>query len=43
MSCSAYRWTMTPMERPRLPAVEAWFDRLRERPGFLEHGCNGIP
>ncbi|WP_237213274.1 glutathione S-transferase family protein [Falsiroseomonas oryziterrae] len=43
LGLSANRWRMTPMERPRLPAVEAWFGRLSERPGFREHGDNGIP
>ncbi|WP_198368990.1 glutathione S-transferase family protein [Roseomonas rosulenta] len=43
LGLSANRWRMTPMERPHLPAVEAWLNRLRERPGYLEHGDNGIP
>ncbi|MGQ0546949.1 MAG: glutathione S-transferase family protein [Betaproteobacteria bacterium] len=29
------RWMRVPMERPRFPAVEAWFERLRARPPFL--------
>jgi glutathione S-transferase len=40
---SAHRWFMTPMERPELPAVRAYYERLSERPAFLLHGRNGIP
>ena len=29
------RWMRVPIARPRLPAVEAWFERLRARPAFL--------
>ena len=42
LGLSANRWRMTPIERPVLPAVDAWFERLGERPAFLAHGCNGI-
>jgi glutathione S-transferase len=31
------RWMRVPIERPRLPAVAAWFERLRARPAFLRH------
>jgi glutathione S-transferase len=31
------RWMRVPIERPRFPAVEAWFERLRERPAFRKH------
>jgi glutathione S-transferase len=37
------RWLITPIERPDYPAVAAYYDRLKERPGFREHGCNGLP
>jgi glutathione S-transferase len=37
------RWLMTPMERPDLQAVSAYYDRLSERPAFLEHGRSGVP
>jgi glutathione S-transferase len=37
------RWLMTPMERPPLPAVAAYYERLSEHPGFLAYGRNGIP
>ncbi|MBV8201921.1 MAG: glutathione S-transferase family protein, partial [Acidobacteria bacterium] len=32
-----YRWFNFPLERPNLPALRAWYDRLRERPGFKAH------
>jgi glutathione S-transferase len=34
LGCEVQRWMRVPVERPRLPAVEAWFERLRERPAF---------
>ncbi|SMF26975.1 glutathione S-transferase family protein [Pseudogulbenkiania subflava] len=40
---STHRWFMTPMARPALPAVEAYYQRLSERPGCRLHGCNGTP
>jgi glutathione S-transferase len=40
---SINRWLMTPMKRPELPAVLAYFERLAGRPGFAEHVKNGIP
>jgi len=29
-----YRWHAFPIERPRLPRLRAWYERMRERPGF---------
>ena len=43
LGLSAHRWRMTLAERPALRAVEAWLDRLNERPGFRAHGNNGTP
>ena len=43
LGLSTNRWFMTPMTRPHLPAVEAYYDRLSQRAGFLLHGRNGIP
>jgi glutathione S-transferase len=41
---SINRWFMTPIEdRPAFPAIDAYYDRLTERPGFMRHGRNGIP
>ena len=39
---SVNRWFMTAMERPPLPAVSAYYERLSARPAFLRHGRNGI-
>jgi len=43
LGLSTHRWYMTPMERPALTAVQAYYDRLSERPAFLAHGRNGVP
>ena len=43
LGLSTNRWLMTPMERPYLPAVQAYLERLSERPVFLLHGRNGTP
>jgi glutathione S-transferase len=43
LGLSTNRWNMTPMERPHLPAVQAYFERLSRRPAFLLHGRNGTP
>lgn len=43
LGLSVNRWYGTPMERPHLPAVESYFERLSQRPAFLLHGRNGLP
>jgi glutathione S-transferase len=43
LGLSTNRWLLTPMDRPALPAVAAYYERLSERPGFLAHGRNGMP
>ena len=43
LGLSTNRWFMTPLERPDLPAVTAYYERLSQRPGFLLHGRNGAP
>jgi glutathione S-transferase len=41
---ATHRWFMTPIDdRPALPAVSAYYERLSERPGFRAHGRNGVP
>jgi glutathione S-transferase len=40
---SINRWLMTPMDRPHFPAVQVYFDRLSDHPGFTDHVRNGIP
>ena len=32
-----YRWFTFPIERPNLPKLRGWYDRMRERPGFKQH------
>lgn len=34
IGCEVQRWVRCPIERPKLPSVEAWFARLCERPAF---------
>jgi glutathione S-transferase len=43
LGLSVHRWSAAPMERPDLPAVRSYYQRLCERPGFLLHGANGLP
>jgi len=31
------RWMRVPIERPKLPGIVAWFERLRERAPFVKH------
>jgi glutathione S-transferase len=34
IGCEIQRWMRVPIERPKLPNVEAWFERLRARPAY---------
>jgi glutathione S-transferase len=34
IGCEVQRWMRCPIERPKLPNVEAWFNRLGQRPAF---------
>jgi glutathione S-transferase len=43
LGLSTHRWFATLPERPTLPAVLAYYERLSERSGFLAHGRNGVP
>jgi glutathione S-transferase len=43
LGLSVNRWALTPMARPDYPAVQAYYERLSERPGFRAHGRNGTP
>jgi glutathione S-transferase len=38
---SVNRWFLTPFDKPRLPAVAAYYDRLAGREGYRQHGRNG--
>jgi glutathione S-transferase len=33
----AHRWHSYPIERPVLPRLKAWYERVAERPGFRAH------
>jgi len=37
IGCEVQRWIRLPIQRPALPNLHAWFERLRERPAFLQH------
>jgi glutathione S-transferase len=43
LGLSTNRWFTTPIERPELPALSAYYDRLNQRAGFRAHGRNGVP
>jgi glutathione S-transferase len=43
LGLSVNRWMAAPIRRTRLAAVEAYYERLSQRPGFLRHGRNGLP
>ncbi len=43
LGLATHRWLSTPMERPELPAIQAYYEQLCQREGFIQHGCNGIP
>lgn len=34
VASAAQRWLNLPIQRPALPALEAWYARVKERPGF---------
>ncbi len=38
-----HRWMFIDFDKPRLPAVEAYYERLSTRPAFMKHGRNGMP
>lgn len=35
--CFAHRWFSLPIARPHLPAVQAWYERLLERPAYAQY------
>jgi glutathione S-transferase len=37
LGCAFYRYVNLPIERPSLPAIESWYERLQARPAFREH------
>ncbi len=42
LGLSTNRWELTPMQRPVLPAVDAWMGRMSSRPGFITYCRNGV-
>lgn len=42
LGLSVNRWMMTPMDKPDLRNVAAYYDRLAERPAFRTYGRNGV-
>ena len=43
LGLAAYRWTMTPIERPALPPIHTWLARLARREPYRAHAGNGVP
>ena len=43
LGLSVHRWLMTPIDKPALPAVAAYLERLRGRAGFLQHATKDTP
>ncbi len=39
----ANRWFGIPFDKPKLPAVAAYYEQLSERPAYRRHGRNGTP
>lgn len=39
---SVTRWLATPFDKPNLPAVTAYYDRLSRRPAFIAYGLGGV-
>ncbi len=40
MGVAVHRWFLLPIERPKYPNLEGYYERLKRRPGFAEH-CAG--
>lgn len=43
LGLSTHRWMAMPVDRPSMPAVQAYYERLCERPGFAVHGRDAGP
>jgi glutathione S-transferase len=43
LGVSVHRWMATPMERANLPAVAAYYARLKERPEFGRWALDEVP
>lgn len=42
LGLSTQRWRSTPGNKPVLPHLAEWFERLRQQPGFTTHVDNGV-
>lgn len=42
LGCLAYGWFEMPIERPDLPHLAAWYERLRERPAYQKAVMIGL-
>ncbi|HKI97195.1 MAG TPA: glutathione S-transferase family protein [bacterium] len=40
VGCAVYRWLNFQIERPPMKALEAWYQRLTDRPGYQTHIMN---
>ena len=43
LALSTHRWMSTPFERPSLPAVEAHYARMKQRPAGKKYMGEGTP
>jgi glutathione S-transferase len=43
LGLSIHRWLLSPIERPQLPAVLGYYQRLSVRPAFRAHVDPGVP
>jgi glutathione S-transferase len=43
LGLATHRWFGSPIQRPALSAVSAYYKRLSQRPGFAAHGRHGPP
>lgn len=43
LGLSTHRWRAIPLERPSMPAIEAWMTRLARRPAFARHASAQTP
>jgi glutathione S-transferase len=39
----AFRWSILDVNKPPMPAIDAWFGRLRARPAFQKHIAAHLP
>lgn len=37
LGCFTHRYMALPVEHPKMPHLEAWYARLKERPGYVKH------